>query len=63
MGSRKMRCTFTQQALQVLAIAILGQRPGQLFKLFCSDKAVAKGNFFGAGDLQALPALPVSSQA
>ena len=38
-----------KQAPQILAVAVLGQRLGQLVELFGRDEAVASGNFFGAG--------------
>ena len=45
-----------QEAEQVLAVAVLGQRLGQLSELLGGDEAVAPCNFFGAGNLQALAA-------
>ena len=46
-----------QQAQQVLAITILGQRLGECLELFRRDPALAEGDFFRAGDLEALALL------
>src|SRR3546814_1163853 len=55
------RCRFSAQALgdaqEVLAVVVLAQRPGQADQVFGGDEALAPGDLFQAGDLQALAVL------
>ena len=48
---------FTQQTLQVLAIAVFERGHSQFFKLAGANEPASKGNFFRAGDFQPLAML------
>ena len=52
-----------EQAQQILAIAILGQRRGKFVQLGGVDPLLAEGYFFGAAHLQALALLQGGDEA